>query len=308
MVTAAHEATLRLEGERIHVREVGEGPPVLLINGLGAHTAMWEALEGALDGFRVVSFDAPGTGRSSTPLVPMGVGRLARLAAQVLDHFEIERADVLGYSMGGIVTQQLCHDFPARVRRAVLVATSPGLGGVHGDALAMLNIATPARYLSPRLYMLTIGSLVGGKARTDREWIARHGAIRLRCRPSIRGYVNQLAGLTGWSGLPLLERIEHPVLVVTGDGDPLNPVANSLLIAHLLRDGRVLVVRDEGHLLLMDPEGDALPAIRDFLDAERLDPAADVSADEVRRALGEARWQLQPWGLLSARLRRRWFG
>jgi pimeloyl-ACP methyl ester carboxylesterase len=80
-----------------------------------------------------------------------------------MDHLGIRRADVLGYSMGGIVAQQLAADVPERLRRLLLLATTPGRGAVQGDLKAMLNIMTPARYLSPQLYAKTIGSLVGGR-------------------------------------------------------------------------------------------------------------------------------------------------
>jgi len=127
-----HEESVRLSGNRLLVRDVGEGPPILLVNGLGAHTAMWATLESTLRDFRVISFDAPGAGRSPSPRLPMSLKRLARLATHVMDHFEVDRADVLGYSMGGMIVQQLCADAPERVRRAVLVATSPGVGGFLG--------------------------------------------------------------------------------------------------------------------------------------------------------------------------------
>jgi poly(3-hydroxyoctanoate) depolymerase len=305
----AREQVLRLEGQQILVRDVGSGPPVLLVNGLGAHTAMWATVEQALSGFHVISFDAPGAGQSTTPRLPMSIRGVARIAQAVLDHFEVERADVVGFSMGGVVTQQLCADAPQRVRRAVLVATSPGIGGVHGNAAAMLNIATPVRYLSHRIYMHTIGSLAGGRARTDVAWLERHGTLRLRHPPSIRGYLGQLTSLAGWSGLPLLERIPHPVLVVTGDDDPLTPVANAMLLTHLLPCGRVLLAPGEGHLLLMDEDSRALAPIARFLAGADPEPewgaARTVSAADLQAAFGEVGLQLQPFGLLSALQRRR---
>jgi pimeloyl-ACP methyl ester carboxylesterase len=312
MCAVQSDDAVLLQGHRIHVREIGSGPPVLLINGLGAHTAMWGPLEQALEGFRIVSFDAPGTGESATSLKPVSVRRLARIATGVLDHFEIDQADVLGYSMGGIVLQQLCADAPSRVRRAVLVATSPGVGGFHGNALAMLNVLTPIRYLSPRLYSMTIGSLAGGRARNDPGWVARHGALRLKYRPTMAGYIGQLMSLTGWSGLPLLEHIGQPVLVVTGDSDPLNPVVNSMLLAHLIPRARLLMAPGEGHLMLMDTDSIILEPIRRFLEAEDVERSdvwnelSTVAAEDLAPALGKTSRQLQPYGLLSARKRRRW--
>ena len=308
-----HEESVRLSGNRLLVRDVGEGPPILLVNGLGAHTAMWATLESTLRGFRVISFDAPGAGRSPSPRLPMSLKRLARLATHVMDHFEVDRADVLGYSMGGMIVQQLCADAPERVRRAVLVATSPGVGGFHGNAWAMVNIATPTRYLSPRLYMLTIGSLAGGRARNDPEWLARHGALRLRYAPTVGGYMRQLAALSGWSSLPLLPKIPHPVLVIAGDDDPLTPVVNAMLITNRIRNARLRVLRGEGHLMVMDEDSLAQDAIRRFVAAGNLEDrmawqdARTVDDDTLRIALaGAGRFQIQPYGLLSSRLRKRY--
>jgi fatty-acyl-CoA synthase len=312
-MTATTESTVSLDGLRVRIRQTGEGPPLLLINGIGAHLAMWGTVEQAFEGFQLIAFDAPGTGDSPVPRWPVSVRALARLATRVLDEFEIERADVLGYSMGGMITQQLAYDAPERLRRVVLVATSPGIGGTVGDLRALVNVATPARYFSARLYRMTIGSMAGGRARTDSMWVAAQGALRLRRAPSVRGYLSQLVSLTGWSSLPLLGSIEHPVLVVAGDDDPLTPLANSMLIAHMTPNGRLLVIPDEGHLMLLDEDSRALGAIRDYLEAPTLDRSATwrsatvVDDARVRTALSDAGLQPQPWGAVSAFKRRRWF-
>lgn len=311
-MTLGAERAVDIEGVRIHVRVVGDGPPVLLVNGLGAHTAMWRVLERALEGFRLIEFDAPGTGRSPTRLAPLGIRRLARVAAGVLDAAGVERADVIGFSMGGIVAQQLAVDAPERLRRIVLVATGCGLGSVPSNLTAMLNIVTPLRFMSARFYNRTIGGMVGGRARHDAAWVAQHGAVRMLHPPSVRGYFGQLISLTGWSSLPTLSRIAHPVLVVGGDDDPLSPPANALMLAHRLPQGRAMVVPGEGHLLLMDPDSSAHEPIRGFLAAPSLEdePAwrdARVVVDaDVRAAMPPARAQVQPLGAIAALARRRW--
>jgi pimeloyl-ACP methyl ester carboxylesterase len=229
-----------------------------------------------------------------------------------MDEFGVERAHVLGYSMGGIVAQQLAHDAPERVERLVLVATSPGVGAVQGDIKALLNIVTPLRYLSPRLYTKTIGSMAGGRARHDPAWAAEQGELRLTRPPSWRGYLGQLHSMRSWSGLPLLGDITHPTLVVAGDDDPLTPVVNGMMVAHLLRNGRLLVVPGEGHLMVLDADSRAHPAIRDFLSAKDLDrapvwnEAAKVEAEDVEAALEGTSWQLPPWSVFNDRARQRW--
>ncbi len=310
--TAAREHRVRVGGLRIHVREVGEGPPVLLINGLGAHAAMWQPVEQVLSGLRLIEFDAPGTGRTRSTVAPVPIPALAWLAGRVLDELGVRRADVVGYSMGGIVAQQLALHAPERIRRLVLVATTPGVGGVPGTPYAMLNVATPLRYWSRAYYAHTIGGMVGGRARTDPQWVAEHGRLRRRSPPSVWGYAGQLLSLGAWTSLPLLHRIGHPALVVTGDDDPLVPPANSYMLAHRLPCARLVLAPGEGHLLLMDPDSTALAGIRDFVCAERLEDApvwrdgAVVDDAQVRAAIAAARSPIQPLGAMGTLMRHAW--
>jgi pimeloyl-ACP methyl ester carboxylesterase len=213
--------------------------------------------------------------------------------------------------MGGIVAQQLAASAPERVRRVVLAGTTCGLGAVPGDALAMLHMLVPARYVSPKIYARTIGGLVGGRARHDRAWAADLASLRLR-HVSIRGYLGQMLSLSRWSGLPLLAGIPHPTLVVSGDDDPLAPLVNAMLLVRLLPQARMLLAAGEGHLLFMDSDSPVLGPIREFLTAESLDEAPvwtagiSVTDDQLRSAMPPARAQAQPWGVIGALLRRRW--
>jgi pimeloyl-ACP methyl ester carboxylesterase len=308
---AVQESQVRVHGLKIHVREVGAGAPVLLINGIGAHTAMWQPLESVLgDGFRLIEFDAPGTGQSDTPLAPMPVWAMARVAAKVLEHTGVEQADVLGYSLGGLVAQQLAVSAPQRVRRLVLAATTPGWGGIPGDPMAMLNVLTPLRYWFPGFYRRTVGSMAGGRARSDPAWVQRQGELRQRHPPSTRGYVVQVMGAGAFLGIRILPRITQPTLVICGDDDPLVPVANSLLIANRVLNGRVVIAPGEGHLLLMDDASAMLGMIRDFFAARSLEGAAVweearvVSDEDVGAAVADAPAQIQPLGVISAAVRK----
>ena len=301
------ERELRIRGLRLHVRETGEGPPLLLLNGIGAHVGMWRPLEQTLPDVRVISYDAPGTGRSATPLLPLTLPALARLAEGVLDALEIEEADVLGYSFGGIVAQHLAHRAPGRVRRLVLAATTPGWGGVTGSPTVMAHMSTPLRYYSRAVYDRTIGDIAGGRARNDREWIERHAEERQAHPPSPLGYAYQLAALAVSPGsLPWLHELKPPTLVLAGDDDPILPVANALLLAHRIPRARLLLAPGEGHLLLLDPDSAAHPAIRDFVRCDELDGSeaytrsVDVDEAMLEEALREERLPLHPVAALNA--------
>ena len=311
-MTADRERDVRIAGLRIQVREAGDGPPVLLVNGMGAPVPWWSTLESLLEGLRLIEFDAPGVGRSQTPWMPLPIQSAAWIARRVLDEVGVRRADVLGYSLGGMVAQELALQSPGRVRRLVLAATGCGFGGVPAPTLRLLNAATPLRYMSRGLYERTAPSLFGGAARTDPEFLARHAARRESHPPNKLGYLMQAISVGGWSSLPWLSRLRQPALVVTGDDDPMMLPVNSYILARRIPNARLLVARGEGHLMLMDAGSAALAPIAAFLRARRLDDepawrdARVVDDDALAAALQATRDASRPLGAVGAVWRRVW--
>lgn len=239
-------------GHRIHVVETGQGEPLLLVGGLGGNTEMWAPFLAELSNRRVIRFDAPGSGLSSTPMFPVPVAALAHLATTILDARGVPSADVIGFSYGGAVAQQLAYEYPARVRRLVLAATTCGLGGAIGSIDALMVLTTPIRYYSPRYFERTAAACFGGV--TARDQVVRRQMMTRRRHhpPSAYGYSMQILGAIGWSSLPFLSRIPHKTLVVSGDDDPLIPVQNAKLLAAQIPNARLDIVPSAGHLLLWD--------------------------------------------------------
>ena len=90
---------------------------------------------------------------------------LIQCTRPLLDGLGYGQVDVLGVSLGGAVAQQLAHLAPHRVRRLVLAATSPGLGGVPGSPSVILALASPRRYRSPEYVRKVAPDLYGGGSR-----------------------------------------------------------------------------------------------------------------------------------------------
>ncbi|WP_037501139.1 alpha/beta fold hydrolase [Solirubrobacter soli] len=258
-------SVVEVGGLRLRVGRAGDGPPLLLITGIGANLDMWRPLEGRLGERELIAFDAPGVGGSQRPRLPLRMGDVARIVRELMDVLGLERPDVLGYSWGGALAQELTRRSPERVRRLVLCATGPGLGGVPPKPLAALALATPARYYHPRLLELTVPLIAGGRTARDRSVLIGNAQARLSRPPDVLGYAYQLYAAAGWTSLPWLHRIEHPVLVVGGDDDPAVPVTNARMLAKRLPNARLHVVRGGGHLFLLDQPEDAAPEIAAFL-------------------------------------------
>jgi poly(3-hydroxyoctanoate) depolymerase len=134
--------------QRLRVRRSGTGMPVLMIMGLGGCIESWEPLRRELTGYELILVDHPGMGSSPAPAMPIPMPGLARIYNDLLDVLGYGAVDVLGYSFGGTVAQQLAHQHPERVNRLVLAATACGWGSAPLTFRALLASSSPMRYYS----------------------------------------------------------------------------------------------------------------------------------------------------------------
>ncbi|MDP9437006.1 MAG: alpha/beta hydrolase [Actinomycetota bacterium] len=242
------------------------GPPLLLVNGIGANLEMWEPLRRRLSR-RTIALDLPGTGGSSTPLLPLSIPDTARLLLRVLDDLGIDTVDVLGFSFGGSVAQELAHLAPSRVRRLVLVATSCGWGSVPGSPLALAVLSNPLRYYSPSFFKSVAPVLVGGRGARNERFLDRQARKRAARPPSAVGYWYQLYAASTWSSWPWLHTLRQPTLVLTGDRDQVVPAVNARMIAWAMPSARLRTWKGGGHMLLLDSASRVAPEIEEFLAA-----------------------------------------
>ena len=113
----------------LHFERAGGGPPLLLLHGIGSNSRSFRhQLTVLCDAFDVIAWDAPGYGRSDDPPLNAGLEYFADQAVALLDELQIERAHVLGVSLGGVIAQSVYHRHPSRVQSLILVDTTPGAG------------------------------------------------------------------------------------------------------------------------------------------------------------------------------------
>jgi poly(3-hydroxyoctanoate) depolymerase len=257
--TMPTETTVTARGLKLFVREQGDGYPLLMLNGIGSNTEMWGAAEMTLaQGSRTIVFDCPGTGRSQTSLMPLRMPELARVVVAMLDELGHERVDVLGFSFGGLLAQQLAHDAPERVRRLALLGTGCGWGSSFGPPAAILAVSNPLRYYSRTWFDLT-NRLIG---EPESEHV--DATARLAHPPSALGYSYQLYAAASWTSLPWLHRVKAPTLVIAGARDRLVPPSNAIQLAQQLRTSRLHLLPDVGHLLLFYRDSPAPGLLADF--------------------------------------------
>ncbi|HWG64714.1 MAG TPA: poly(3-hydroxyalkanoate) depolymerase [Streptosporangiaceae bacterium] len=250
---------------RIAVRSgTGTGPPLLLVNGIGASLELLQPFVDELDpALEVIRFDVPGVGGSPLPARPYRFTGLCRLMAHLLSVLGHGQADVLGISWGGGVAQHFAAFQRRRCRRLVLVSTATGALMVPARPAVLARMVTPRRYLDPG-YMRTVAAdLYGGSARgrPDQVSAMMHADSRVG---SPHGYLYQLAAGAGWTSLPFLPLIRQPTLIVSGNDDPLIPLANPRLMNALIPNSQLHIFRG-GHLGLVTEAAELAPVVGRFL-------------------------------------------
>jgi poly(3-hydroxyalkanoate) depolymerase len=261
---------VEVDGIRLRTSVRGVGRPLLVVTGLGASLELAGPFEQALTtrGVQTVSFDAPGIGESTAYTLPRRMPGIARTIEAMLDALGYDRVDVVGVSLGGVVAQQLAHQAPQRVRRLVLAATGPGLGGVPGSPRVLVALATPRRYHQPDYYRRIAGRIYGGQARRDPDALLGGSPARFIQPPSMRGYLGQLYAIAGWTSLPWLHRLHQPTLVLAGDDDPIVPLVNARILARRIPNAHLHLVDGGGHLFLLEQPAQIAALVTRFL-AER---------------------------------------
>jgi poly(3-hydroxyalkanoate) depolymerase len=257
------------DGVRLRTSISGTGNPLLIITGLGASLELASPFEVELNrrGIRTISYDAPGIGESAPYPRPRRMRGVARTAERLLDALGYTTVDVFGVSLGGVVAQQLAHQAPLRVRRLVLAATGPGLGGVPGSPRVLWEMATPRRYYQPDYYRRVAGLIYGGAARRDPDALLHGTLARFIHRPTMRGYLGQIYSIAGWTSTPWLCRLHQPTLVLAGDDDPIVPLLNGRILARLIPDATLRVVPGGGHLFVLENPAAIAREVAEFLTA-----------------------------------------
>jgi len=268
--TATETTTVNVKGKPLAVAlrpGDGSGPPLLLLNGIGANLEVFDPFLDALDDIRgqkigTIRFDVPGVGGSPPSLFPLRFRGLARLIAQLLDAVGQQEVDVLGISWGGGLAQQFAHQYPQRCRRLVLVSTSTGAISAPGRLSVLAKLLNPRRYAQSS-YMASIApTLYGGEFRQNPD-LARAYAQMVRAPHSL-GYYRQLLAGVGWTSILWLHQLRQPTLILAGKDDPIVPPVNAKIMARLIPNATLHIVNG-GHLVLLTEKEQMALLVHQFL-------------------------------------------
>jgi len=258
-VTAPSE---QIQAGRLYFAERGSGQPLLLIHGLMATGEMFGPI---LDRFaahhRVIVPDLRGHGRSRALPPPYTVRQLAADLSALLDGLGADSVDVLGYSQGGAIAQQLALDDAARCRRLVLGCTYAYNMATRREWIEGHIAPWLVAILGPRR-MTQLGMRLGAPELdpTERAWLVRILASQDR-KLMLTAWKETMA----FDSRPRLAEITCPTLVVAGSDDPAVPIHHARMLHDGIRGSKLVVVDGARHTLIWTHGDEFVRIVEDFL-------------------------------------------
>ena len=259
--------------QKVHVGDIemaykmfGKGDPILLIQGVGGSMGSWEPslLKELSSNHTVIIFDNRGVGNTTIGTKPFSIQQFANDTAGLLDALKIQKANILGYSMGSFIAQQFVLTHPEKVDRLVLIASTcggkdnvPNSPEVLELAKKLLSSVVNNTSIEPQEVKAAVALSYGP------TWIKLHPDILESIPTNAKDLL--LSGMgpdtyiqqekitqnwksTNWSGVcSQLPNISKPTLVMTGTEDVTIPAANSLIIAEKIPGAWLVQMKNAAH-------------------------------------------------------------
>ena len=254
---------------RIAWERRGAGEPLLLIHGLGYARWGWEpVLPGLAERFDVILFDNRGIGESDSPAGPYTVAELAADAAHVLDEAGIERAHVVGTSLGGMVAQELALARPERVGGLVLGCTTPGGPRSHPMPSVTVALMAEAATMEPAVALRRFveNALAPETVAQRPELVDRIVAHRLATAQDPVAWAAQAAAGATFDAYDRLGGLAKPTLVHHGTEDVVVDPRNGDLLVTLLPDARLDRFPGTGHLYFWEQPETFVESVTAFVE------------------------------------------
>jgi pimeloyl-ACP methyl ester carboxylesterase len=258
----------------------GAGPPLLMINGIGAARDSWSRQIGDLSArFRCLTFDNRGVGESLVPAGPYTTAQMADDAARVLAAAGISRARVLGVSMGGAIAQELAINHPELVERLAIVCSWAACDRYLERCFVIMKEMAlsegrkgPGWSLAVQRFLSLIGftptDFAKAAAEIDDLEAGAADAVKAGKEQPYAGFVAQADACLTHDTRDRLAAIRVPTLILAGDDDAFTPLPLSQALAAAIPGARLQVMADCGHVMFYERPKDFNSRVIDFLSAE----------------------------------------
>jgi pimeloyl-ACP methyl ester carboxylesterase len=247
----------------------GCGPPLVLIMGYRLSSLAWplDFIEALAERFTVVLFDNRGTGTSDKPTFGYEISNMAKDVCGLLDHLEITRANVLGYSMGGAIAQEFVRQFPDRVLGLVLCATMCGGPRAVYASPSVVRVMRELDGLKPEEIARRIWSVTYSPVYLENHLKLAEDQMRreIAAPTPLHAADLQYQAFAEFDCSKALPNIKAPTLVLTGDLDQLVSPQNSKFVAGLIPGASLIVIPGCGHRMMWEATDECVGFVTEFL-------------------------------------------
>jgi pimeloyl-ACP methyl ester carboxylesterase len=265
-----------------YFEQTGSGEPLLFIHGLGATAASWAFQVPAFAaGYRVITYDLRGHGRSAHPPGPYAIARFAADARALLTALDASPAHVVGLSLGGAIAFQLALAEANCVRTLTVVNSGPGLElRTVGDRLRWTTFVTTRRVLGALLNQRQLGRMLARRLFPRPEQAALRAEVEEQfAQNDPRTYRASAQALLDWNITDLLDEIRCPTLVVSADHD-YTPVRLKAAYVDRMPDAVLEVIQNSRHATPLDQPAHFNAVVAAFL-AKHAGTAAPTSSRAI---------------------------
>jgi pimeloyl-ACP methyl ester carboxylesterase len=263
--------TVHVGDIRMAYQVLGQGEPLVMITGLNAAMDLWDNrfLDDLSSKYQVIIFDNRGIGYTTATPANFSIGQLANDTAGLMDALGIEQANILGYSMGSFVAQELAIDHPEKVKKLILLASN--CGGSHTiqpapDIFREIPDLSEPSNLTPQELKKFLDILF------PPEWLTVNPDIYMRFTQTEESstpenLTKQVMAVALWSGsYDRLDRVISPTLIVAGMKDVIIPPDNSLILAEKINGSWLVRFENAGHGLVFQYPDELARIVTDFVE------------------------------------------
>jgi pimeloyl-ACP methyl ester carboxylesterase len=248
--------TINVNGTKFYYRKLGilnESVPVIFLNHLGATLDNCDPriMDGIASRHQIIAFDNRGVGATEGK-TPITIAEMAKDAISFIKAMGYEKVDIVGFSMGAFIAQEILLQEPQLVRKVVMTGTGPAGGEGIKNVSKITYFDMLKGYLTfrdPKFYLFFNQNKNGKKS--AKEFLAR---IKERTenrdkKIGIKSFGNQLKAIHSWGVQKPqdLSVIKQPVLIANGDNDRMVPSSNTYDLAKRISNSKLIVYKDAGH-------------------------------------------------------------
>lgn len=261
--------TTKIDDIKVYYEDAGSGDALVFISGLAGTHKDWRLQAPFFSRhFRTVVFDNRGVGMTEKPRDGYSIGRFAEDAVRLMDHLKIERAHVVGLSMGGMIAQEMALSHPSRLKRLVLCATHCGANHAVKppqesiDAITKIAGLTFEQIIRQSLPIVFTEPFM----RDHPQEVEKYVQDKLNSpRQTFQSFNGQIQAAMEFDSYHRLHQIEHDTLVLTAQSDILVLPENSRILAEKIPRSRLIALPEGGHLLNIEAADKFNQTLLDFL-------------------------------------------